>query len=830
MTARTAPCEEVRAAGAFPGLVAAANRTGRAYDDAADAVDLLDRAAVRHSARPALRTPDGIALTHGELAAEGRRMAALLAAQGVRRGTPVGLLIDHRPESVAALIATVRAGAYYVPLDPRWPDRRIAEVITSLGIGTLVTAPAFDRRVAELATGLAGVERVFRIPETSAGASAAADDARPALADVAEVWDGITASDDLCAAAGFNLDRTGHRFTAEEVRGYAAHVARLVLDRCRPGSTVLEIGSGSGLIVDALAAAAGAGAEAPGIAGITATDVSPAAMARLADRARAMALRVTTRVCPAHEAAVAAEDGDVSVAVLAAVAQYFPDLGYLRGVLHELIRSLPVGAAIVVADVIDPASGQFPGGLRISPAWWEGLVAQYPGLTIDLGHRAPGSLTGPLVERYDVVLTVPGPCPAAVPAARPGSAEAPYPLEAPLPADAAPGQDRPRSRPDELAYTITTSGSTGVPKAVAVRHRSVVNLVDWFNRRHGVGPDDVMLQVAAFSFDLSVYDVFGVLAAGGSLLLLPDAELGEPGRLLEALTAHGVTLWNSAPAAFTAVLAFVDGGGGPGSASVVCPAVRRVFLSGDWVPLTTYDAVTPVFPDAQLVALGGATEACVWSNDFVVRGVDPDWVSVPYGLPMQNARYYVLGADALPCGVDEPGDLWIGGDCVAAGYLNDAALTAERFVPDPWSPEPGTRMYRTGDRARWTAHGWMEFLGRLDQQVKIRGYRIELGEVEHGAGRMPGVAEAVAVPVREVGGVELGLAVRPAAAGITEGSVRDFLRTALPQYMQPSRVRVVTSLPVSATGKVDRAALAALLAAPRAGGRKVRVLAAGSGR
>lgn len=826
MTARTACSERAPRATGFPEPVAAANRTGRAYDDAADAVDLLDQAVRRHSARPALRTPDGVALTHGELAAGTRRMAALLAAHGVRRGTPVGLLLDHRPESVAALIATVRAGAYYVPLDPRWPDRRIAEVITSLGIGTLVAAPAFDRRVTELATGLVGVDRVFRIPE--AGAAAVTDDARQTLADVSEVWDGITASDDLCVAAGFNLDRAGHRFTADEVRGYAAHVARLVLDRYRPGTAVLEIGSGSGLIVDALASAATGSTGTIEIAGITATDVSPAAMERLADRARAQGLPVTARACPAHEAAALLKDTDTSVVVLASVTQYLPDLGYLRGVLHELIGSLPPGAAIVVADVIDPVSGQFPGSLRIPPAWWEGFVAQYPGLALNLGRRAPGALAGPLAERYDIVLTVPAGRPATTPAARPGSAEAPYPLDAPLPAGAAPWSDRPLSRPDELAYTITTSGSTGVPKAVAIRHRSVVNLVDWFNRRHGIGPDDVMLQVAAFSFDLSVYDVFGVLAAGGSLLLLPDAELGEPGRLLEALTEYGVTLWNSAPAAFTAVLAFLESAPGPGSGPVVRPAVRRVFLSGDWVPLTTYDAVASVFPDAELVALGGATEACVWSNDFIVRGVDPEWKSVPYGLPMQNARYYVLGADGLPCGVDEPGDLWIAGDCVAVGYLNDAALTAERFVPDPWSPEPGTRMYRTGDRARWTSHGWMEFLGRLDQQVKIRGYRIELGEVEHGAGRMPGVAEAVAIPVREAGSVELGLAVR-AAEGVTERSVREYLRTALPEYMQPSRVRVVTSLPVSATGKVDRAALAGLLATPRGGRRKVRVLAAGSG-
>jgi surfactin family lipopeptide synthetase A len=372
-----------------------------------------------------------------------------------------------------------------------------------------------------------------------------------------------------------------------------------------------------------------------------------------------------------------------------------------------------------------------------------------------------------------------------------------------------------------LFYTITTSGSSGVPKAVAVSHRSVVNLVEWFNRRNDVRADDIMLQVAAFSFDLSVYDIFGVLAAGGSVMLLPDEELGEPARLLGVMAEHGITLWNSAPAAFTAVLAFVDGD------SAVCPSLRRVFLSGDWVPLATQQDVTRAFPGATLVALGGATEACVWSNDFVVRQVDPGWKSIPYGSPMQNARYYVLHEDGTPCDLDEPGDLYIAGDCVAVGYLNDPHLTAERFVPDPWSPRPGTRMYATGDRARWTSHGWMEFLGRLDHQVKIRGYRIELGEIENVAGGMPGVAEAVATRIGQGDDAELGLSVR-AGDPITESAVREYLRRALPSYMQPSQIRVVKSFPVSATGKVDRAALAASLAANNAP-RRVRIIASGSG-
>ncbi|MFF7725845.1 amino acid adenylation domain-containing protein [Streptomyces sp. NPDC008001] len=358
------------------------------------------------------------------------------------------------------------------------------------------------------------------------------------------------------------------------------------------------------------------------------------------------------------------------------------------------------------------------------------------------------------------------------------------------------------ARPElgHLAYTIFTSGSSGTPKAVAVTRDSLVNLVRWFNRRNEVGPEDVLLQLAAWSFDLSVYDLFGVPAAGASILLLPQSVMDDPEEVADVVTGHDVTLWNTAPAAFTTVALFLELGGGPASTTM-----RRVFLSGDWIPLTTPALTERIFPKALLVALGGATEACVWSNDFPVREADPEWPSIPYGHPMDNARYYVLSDDLTPCAVGEPGELYIAGACVAAGYINDPQLTAERFMPDPWSAT-GERMYRTGDQAKWTAAGWVEFLGRLDSQVKVRGFRIELGEVEQCAGRVPGIAEAVAVTAGEPRDPVLCLAVR-ATQPIGPDEVRAHLAEKLPGYMIPARIAVLGALPVGNTGKTDRRAV-----------------------
>ncbi|GAB3147785.1 hypothetical protein GCM10027290_31600 [Micromonospora sonneratiae] len=786
---------------AFPAMVAAANDTQAPFDADATIVDLLDRAAARHADHPALRTATGTSVSHAELADQTRTMASTLTAYGVRRGEAVAVLVDHRPECVAAIIAVVRTGAFYVPLDPRWPDTRIAEVLASLRVTSLIVAPEFARRAFDVACGLPLLTRVFHT---------AAPDRAAELAQVAEVWDAITNTDDIAAAAGFNLDRGGYRFDADQVTAYARHVAGLVLSRYRPGSTVAEIGAGSGLIVAEIA---------PRVARMIALDAAPAAMDRLARWAEQHGLPVTATAGWAHQAGpLLRRAGDVSVVLLASVVQYFPDAAYLRGVLDDLIAATAPGTAIVVADVVDPPSGQFPGSLRLPRQWWHDFAAGYPGAGLELRGRDGTGLAGPLAARYDVVLTTPATHAVRTPAPRRAGPDDPARLDEPAPHAPAPAGPR----PDDLAYTITTSGSTGVPKAAAISHTSVVNLVGWFNERNAVGPADVMLQAAPFSFDLSVYDLFGVLSAGGSLLLLPDAELAEPGRVAAALVEHAVTLWNSAPAAFTAVLEFQRTRPGTGGT-----ALRRVFLSGDWVPLTTHAELAAAWSTATLVALGGATEACVWSNDFVVQAVDPRWRSIPYGHPMSNARYYVLADDGTPCALDEPGDLYIAGTCVAVGYLNDAALTAERFVPDPWSPTPGTRMYRTGDRARWTSHGWVEFLGRLDHQVKIRGFRIELGEIESAAARMPGIAEAVALAFGAAHTPELGLAVR-AGDGVTEQAVREFLRGVLPAYMQPSRVRVIAALPVSATGKVDRKELAATFTAP-GGPARYRVRAAGTG-
>ncbi len=352
----------------------------------------------------------------------------------------------------------------------------------------------------------------------------------------------------------------------------------------------------------------------------------------------------------------------------------------------------------------------------------------------------------------------------------------------------------------DIAYCIFTSGSTGRPKGVLVQHRAVVNLIDWVNREFSVDEHDRLLFVTSFAFDLSVYDMFGVLAAGGSVHLVPDNRLGDPDALVDVLSSGRITFWDSAPSAMAYLLSAATG-----RAPSARSALRRVFLSGDWVPLTMPDRIRSFFPGAEVVALGGATEATVWSNSFRVGEVGADWPSIPYGRPMQNARYHVLDDDLLPCPLGVAGDLYIAGECLSLGYHGDPALTAAKFVPDPTAPG---RAYRTGDRARWLPDGNLQFLGRLDHQVKIRGYRIELGEVEAALVRCGGVQDAVVV-VRGTG------ADRELVGCYAHGgeprdpeALRRRLEAVLPPYMVPGELVGFDVLPRTRNGKVDRAGLA----------------------
>jgi pyochelin synthetase len=290
---------------------------------------------------------------------------------------------------------------------------------------------------------------------------------------------------------------------------------------------------------------------------------------------------------------------------------------------------------------------------------------------------------------------------------------------------------------DDLAYVIYTSGSTGQPKGVMISHRSAVNTVGDINRRFGVTARDRVFGLASLGFDLSVYDVFGTLSAGGALVLPDSDRRGDPSHWAELIARHSVTVWNSVPAQLQMLSEYLDTTPG-----MDLPTLRLALLSGDWIPVSLPDRIRVQVPQLRVISLGGATEAAIWSIFHPIEEVPSDWRSIPYGRPLANQSFHVLDGHFRPRPDWVTGELYIGGAGLAQGYLGDPAKTAERFIRHP---DTGERLYRTGDLGRYLPDGTIEFLGRADLQVKIRGHRIEPGEIEAALESHQAIGKAIVV-------------------------------------------------------------------------------------
>lgn len=353
----------------------------------------------------------------------------------------------------------------------------------------------------------------------------------------------------------------------------------------------------------------------------------------------------------------------------------------------------------------------------------------------------------------------------------------------------------------DMAYVIYTSGSTGIPKGVMERHRPVVNVIEWVNRTFQVGHGDKLQFVASLGFDLSVYDIFGILAAGGALHVVSNSEIREPQCLMEMIIREGITFWDSAPATLQQLVPFFQ----EARENPRCSCFRLVFLSGDWIPVTLPDVLRETFPGVKVISLGGATEATIWSNFYPIGEVNPYWKSIPYGRPIQNAKYYILDPylKVAPLGV--PGDLFIGGQCLASGYINDVRLTSGKFIDNPFVEDEV--IYRTGDIARWFDDGNMEFLGRKDFQVKIRGHRIELGEIEAKLLKHPDIETVILTVKEDPKGDKFICAYIVSGREIGNAELRTFLSEELPEYMVPAHFVTLDQIPLTPSGKIDRKAL-----------------------
>ncbi len=359
--------------------------------------------------------------------------------------------------------------------------------------------------------------------------------------------------------------------------------------------------------------------------------------------------------------------------------------------------------------------------------------------------------------------------------------------------------DHPQS-PDDLAYVLYTSGSTGDPKGVMIAHRGLINCIVETNRSFCITDKDRVLAVTALHHDMSVYDIFGLLAAGGAIVMPRHASSRAPDHWAELIEREHITIWNSVPAFMEMLLDYAAG-----QRLLLPDRLRLAFLGGDWISTSAPCRIQSHFGEVNVISVGGPTETTVWNIWYPIRRVEPEWKSIPYGHPIANTHYYVLDEALQDCPVGSPGELCCAGVGLMKGYWRDEEHTRTRFAAHP---RTGERIYRTGDRGRLGPDGEIEFLGRIDSQVKIGGQRIELGEIEFNLNQYPGLKQAAVTAVLSNGQKRLAAyLVADGGRSIASQDVRSFLERRLPCYMIPSVFVPLTSLPLNSNGKVDRSAL-----------------------
>ncbi len=384
----------------------------------------------------------------------------------------------------------------------------------------------------------------------------------------------------------------------------------------------------------------------------------------------------------------------------------------------------------------------------------------------------------------------------------------------------------------DIAYIIYTSGSTGKPKGVAISHENMMNTLIAVNNRYKVTEKDSVLALSELSFDLSVYDIFGLLLVGGRIVFVNDEERQDPQHWLSLIEKHKITLWNTVPQLAELLVDEAR------AREMRLDSIRLYLLSGDWLPLQLPDKIKRQSKDTQVISLGGATEGSVWSIWYEIKNINPDWKSIPYGYPMPNQQIYILNHELIHSPVGVEGDIYIGGKGVAQGYWNNQEQTDKQFVV---YHELG-RIYKTGDRGILHAEGWVEFRGRKDFQVKIRGYRVELEEIENKLNKLEGVKQsAVQLFKKNNSEVLVGFVVREQL--ITKGADENFDKEVfkleqrgirkdltdtitfndnvsadklskvindslgLPDYMSLQEIVFLDSMPLTANGKLDKSRL-----------------------
>jgi amino acid adenylation domain-containing protein len=767
----------------------------------------------------AITTPASEDLSYGELDRRANRLARLILDLRLAPEAIVVLLIDDASALLTSLLGVLKAGAAYCPLDDDTPYERIRFVLDDTRAPLLIA----ERRHMRAANRLQ-----WECPHLATILMIDADDARTEAEALGEkmkreVWDyvGDTMVDDI-TGGGWQSSFTGEWLSREVMDDYGENVRRKLAPHLTRQSRVLEIGCSSGISLFRLA---------PLVAAYTGTDLSPAILRRTQQEVERRGLpHVHLHALAAHEVARAGVR-DVDVVVINSVLQCFSGHNYLRAVLRTAIDLMQDRGLLFLGNVFDQDlkepflealrafkrdhAGE---GFRTKTDYSEELFLNRAFLD-DLCHDLPEIAAiecSPLLGTHESELSaysfdaliridktrIASPPPAPAPGLRPRHKQQ-------LDRRALQAQSSDpiaeQAGPQTLAYVMYTSGTSGKPKGVMIEHRAILRTA------LQAAPLDLDASVrigmtGALGFDASTFEIWGALLNGGTLIRPAKTAVLDAAAMKRLIRRQRITtLWLTA----SLFNQFVD------TDVSLFAGLRHLITGGERLSPHHVNTVRTAHPDLALINGYGPTENTTFTTCHAIdRCYEQD---VPVGRPISNSEVLILDAAGRPVPIGITGEICAAGDGLARGYLHDAALTAERFQPHPW--HAAGRIYRTGDRGRWTADGVVEFAGRIDDQVKIRGFRIEPAEIEQCLRDCDGITDAIVLPFEPRAGegralvaYVIGAGADPkadlnAAPNADTAALRHTLRERLPDYMVPAYIVPLDRFPLSANGKVDRRAL-----------------------
>ncbi|MGB3182825.1 MAG: condensation domain-containing protein [Cyclobacteriaceae bacterium] len=780
------------------------NDTKTDYPNDKSIDELVEEIALSYPEALAVSSPDGQKLPYSELREKANRLANFLIDKGLKKEEPVAVLFRPSADMIIALVAVLKAGGAYLPLNESFPDERNRFILKDTGARFLISERRYINTLNRLQ---------WECPELS---YLLCLDSEDVLSEVEqanelstrELWDyvGEEATDDI-GAGGWVDSYTGENLSRQVMDEYGDNI----LIKLRPLLTkemrVLEIGCSSGISMFRLA---------PLVREYYGTDLSSEILKKTeAERQRLGQGNIILNVCPAHEVSDL-DIGKFDLVIINSVIQCFNGHNYLRDILGKALDMLNDEGMIFIGDIMDQDCKQemidslvafknehagkgyttktdWSNEMFISRSFLEDFSLDHPEITDVLHSEKVGTAKSELTEfRYDTLLKINKDQPRDTS----GLAKKKHQLSR-RDIDVYPAQSPETiTGPDSLAYITYTSGTTGYPKGVMIEHRSVVRLVR-NNNYLTIDAEDTLVHAAPLSFDASTFEIWGALLNGATICPVHKDLLLDYKAFDEALEKTGITIGWFTSSLFNNIIDLYPS---------ILRHYRVLLIGGDVLSVTHVGKAIEDYPDLTLINGYGPTENTTFSTTHAISLQDLS-DAIPIGKPVANSRCYVLKESnpdhVLPVGI--PGELYLAGDGLARGYLNDEQLTAEKFISPANLNED--RLYRTGDRAKWLEDGSIQFLGRVDEQVKIRGHRIELKEIEYRLEELAEVSEVVVLALSPEGGEKQMVAYLVLTDPELLENVKGQLATQLPEYMMPAHFAVLESLPLNSNGKVDRKAL-----------------------